>query len=90
MRKRYGNTLPTKIDEVHPRPEDHRKDPLRAQPRSQGLSSLPPLSFSTTMEAEKRDPGNEVVACLLSGTQASVISSPRDVLFAITWRNADY
>ena len=29
------------------------------QPRSQGLSSLPPLS-STTMEAEKRDPGNEV------------------------------
>ena len=33
------------------------------QPRSQGLSSLPPLSlrkFSLTMEAEKRDPGNEV------------------------------
>ena len=35
------------------------------QPRSQGLSSLPPLSLrkdkdSTTMEAEKRDPGNEV------------------------------
>ena len=29
-----------------------------AQPHSQGLSSLPPLS--TTMEAEKRDPGNEV------------------------------
>ena len=28
------------------------------QPRSQGLSSLPP--FSTTMKAEKRDPGNEV------------------------------
>ena len=28
------------------------------QPRSQGLSSLPPLS----MEAEKRDPGNEVGA----------------------------
>ena len=27
-------------------------------PRSQGLSSLPPLSLS---EAEKRDPGNEVV-----------------------------
>ena len=31
-----------------------------AQPRSQGLSSLPPLS--TTMEAEKRDPGNEVAS----------------------------
>ena len=31
------------------------------QPRSQGLSSLPPLSLrKTTMEAEKRDPGNEV------------------------------
>ena len=30
---------------------------LLHQPRSQGLSSLPPLS---TMEAEKRDPGNEV------------------------------
>ena len=30
-----------------------------SQPRSdQGLSSLPPLSM--TMEAEKRDPGNEV------------------------------
>ena len=32
------------------------------QPRSQGLSSLPPLSL--TMEAEKRDPGNEVGANL--------------------------
>ena len=30
MRKRYSNALPTKIDEVHPRPEDLRKDPLRA------------------------------------------------------------
>ena len=35
------------------------------QPRSQGLSSLPPLSlrkrqWTTTMESEKRDPGNEV------------------------------
>ena len=34
---------------------------LKSQPRSQGLSSLPPLSLRTTMEAEKRDPGNEVV-----------------------------
>ena len=33
---------------------------LFKQPRSQGLSSLPPLSLRTTMEAEKRDPGNEV------------------------------
>ena len=39
---------------------------MMQQPRSQGLSSLPPLSlrkeglFSTTMEAENRDPGNEV------------------------------
>ena len=37
------------------------RDQQVSQPRSQGLSSLPPLSiFSTTMEAEKRDPGNEV------------------------------
>ena len=35
---------------------------FQIQPRSQGLSSLPPLSLrKTTMEAEKRDPGNEVV-----------------------------
>ena len=33
-----------------------RKNKDVCQPRSQGLSSLPPL----TMEAEKRDPGNEV------------------------------
>ena len=34
------------------------------QPRSQGLTSLPPLPFSsTTKEAEKRDPGNVVVKC---------------------------
>ena len=35
---------------------------ILGQPRYQGLSSLPPLSLSslTTMEAEKRDPGNEV------------------------------
>ena len=32
---------------------------ILGQPRYQGLSSLPPLSL-TTMEAEKRDPGNEV------------------------------
>ena len=34
----------------------------KPQPRSQGLSSLPPLSlsFTTTMEAEKREPGIEV------------------------------
>ena len=31
------------------------------QPRSQGLSSLPPLSLrKDNDEAEKRDPGNEV------------------------------
>ena len=29
------------------------------QPRSQGLSSPPPLS-TTTIETEKRDPGNEI------------------------------
>ena len=40
---------------------DFRTGPQwKGQPRSQGLSSLPPLSL-TTMEAEKRDPGNEVV-----------------------------
>ena len=47
---------------------------VQTQPRSQGLSSLPPLSvvvekiFSTTMEAEKRDPGNEVVQTYLTMT----------------------
>ena len=33
-----------------------------AQPRSQGLSSLPPLAFQRPREAKKRDPGNEVVS----------------------------
>ena len=35
------------------------------QPRSQSLSSLPPLLL-TTKEAEKRDPGNEVVPKIAS------------------------
>ena len=30
------------------------------QPRSQGLSSLPPLVVGRPKKAEKRDPGNEV------------------------------
>ena len=38
------------------------KDPAHLQPRSQVLSSLPPLVFQRPREAEKRDPGNEVGA----------------------------
>ena len=41
------------------------------QPRSQGLSPLPPLS-STTREAEERDPGNEVVDPKYFGCDVSV------------------
>ena len=41
------------------------------QPRSQGLSPLPPLS-STTREAEERDPGNEVVDPKYFGCEVSV------------------
>ena len=58
--------------EVRSFPENKHRDPIqvmkgfdifasrerKCQPRSQGLSSLPPLSL--TMEAEKTDPGNEV------------------------------
>ena len=33
---------------------------LSTQPRSQGLSSLPPLVVGRNDEAEKRVPGNEV------------------------------
>ena len=43
---------------------DNSDKRLSAQPRSQGLSSLPPLSLRT-MEAEKRDPGNEVAMLLI-------------------------
>ena len=35
------------------------------QPRSQALSSLPPVFSSTTKEAEKRDSENEVVGSAL-------------------------
>ena len=60
------------------------KNRAEIQPRSQGLSSLPPLClhclFSTTMEAEKRDAGNEVGR----DSDISFVCQCKDILNATT------